>query len=118
MADAIPQQMRAMVLDAAGKPLALQQLRVPEPAADEVLIRVSACGICRTDLHVVDGELADPALPLVPGHQIVGRVVACGADVEPEQEPRARRADGVRGAALHPQQAMHGRADRGDEAVR
>ena len=67
-----------MVLRAPGRPLELADLRVPEPGAGEVLIRVSACAVCRTDLHVVDGELPHPALPLVPGHQIVGRVVAGG----------------------------------------
>jgi propanol-preferring alcohol dehydrogenase len=54
---------------------------VPSPAAGEILIAVSACGICRTDLHVVDGELPNPKLPIVPGHEIVGRVVAVGPDV-------------------------------------
>ncbi|HZS30141.1 MAG TPA: zinc-dependent alcohol dehydrogenase family protein [Gaiellaceae bacterium] len=62
-----------MVLNAAGEPLRLDELPVPEPAAGQVLLRVSACGVCRTDLHVVDGELPRPKLPLIPGHQIVGR---------------------------------------------
>jgi propanol-preferring alcohol dehydrogenase len=66
--------MRAMVLDAAGGPLRPTDLPIPEPGAGQVLIRVRACGVCRTDLHVVDGELPDPKLPLVPGHQIVGTV--------------------------------------------
>ena len=65
--------MRAMVLHAAGEPLRLEELPVPEPAPGQVLLRVAACGVCRTDLHVVDGELAHPKLPLVLGHQIVGR---------------------------------------------
>jgi alcohol dehydrogenase, propanol-preferring len=65
--------MRAMVLHAAGEPLRLEELPVPEPTPGQVLLRVAACGICRTDLHIVDGELAHPKLPLVPGHQIVGR---------------------------------------------
>jgi len=64
---------RAMVLHAAGEPLRLEELPVPEPEPGQVLLRVAACGVCRTDLHVVDGELAHPKLPLVPGHQIVGR---------------------------------------------
>ncbi|HEX8744109.1 MAG TPA: zinc-dependent alcohol dehydrogenase family protein [Thermoleophilaceae bacterium] len=71
-----------MVLDAAGTPLRAATLPDPEPAAGEVLIRVDACGICRTDLHVVDGELTRPKLPLVPGHQVVGRVEAAGAGAE------------------------------------
>jgi alcohol dehydrogenase, propanol-preferring len=65
--------MRAMVLDAQRTPLRLTDLPVPEARAGQVLLRVEACGVCRTDLHVVDGELPDPVLPLVPGHQIVGR---------------------------------------------
>ena len=73
--------MRAMVLIAPGEPLRLQQLPVPQPAAGQVLLKVSACGICRTDLHVVDGELTEPNLPLVPGHQIVGTIEGLGAGV-------------------------------------
>src|SRR5436190_5120586 len=64
--------MRAMVLHAAGEPLRLEEVPVPEPADGQVLLRVRACGVCRTDLHVVDGELPRPRLPIVPGHQIVG----------------------------------------------
>jgi propanol-preferring alcohol dehydrogenase len=70
--------MRAMVLDAPQRPLREADLPSPKPAAGEVLLEVAACGVCRTDLHVVDGELAEPKLPLVPGHQIVARVVADG----------------------------------------
>jgi propanol-preferring alcohol dehydrogenase len=70
--------MRAMVLDAPGRPLREAELPVPEPGPGEVLLRVRACGVCRTDLHVVDGELPEPRLPLVPGHQIVGEDVATG----------------------------------------
>ena len=65
-----------MVLDAPGSPLRRAELPDPEPAQGELLLEVAACGVCRTDLHVVDGELTEPKLPLVPGHQIVGRVVA------------------------------------------
>jgi propanol-preferring alcohol dehydrogenase len=65
--------MRAMVLDAPKTPLRLADLPLPEVRPGEVLLRVEACGVCRTDLHIVDGELTDPVLPLVPGHQIVGR---------------------------------------------
>jgi propanol-preferring alcohol dehydrogenase len=70
-----------MLLTAPGKPLQLQDLPIPRPVAGQLLLKVSACGICRTDLHVVDGELTQPTLPLVPGHQIVGRVEALGAGV-------------------------------------
>ena len=64
--------MRAMVLSAQGRPLELRDLPVPEPGPEQVRLRVRACGVCRTDLHVVDGELPHPKLPLVPGHQVVG----------------------------------------------
>jgi propanol-preferring alcohol dehydrogenase len=64
--------MRAMVLEAAGRPLAERELPEPEPGEGQVLLRVRACGVCRTDLHVVDGELPNPKLPLVLGHQVVG----------------------------------------------
>ena len=65
--------MRAMVLYATGEPLRLEDVRVPQPQPGQVLLRVAACAVCRTDLHVVDGELPNPKLPLVPGHQVVGR---------------------------------------------
>jgi propanol-preferring alcohol dehydrogenase len=67
-----------MVLDAAGAPLRPGELPDPEPASGEVLLRVLACGVCRTDLHIVDGELPHPKLPLVLGHQIVAEVVDGG----------------------------------------
>lgn len=65
--------MRAMVLHAAGEPLRLEEVPPPVPEPGQVRLRVSACGVCRTDLHIVDGELPNPKLPLVLGHQIVGR---------------------------------------------
>ncbi len=73
--------MHAMVLNAANSPLAWTRRPDPQPAAHEVRVQVCACGVCRTDLHVVDGELAHPRLPLVPGHEIVGRIDALGAEV-------------------------------------
>jgi alcohol dehydrogenase, propanol-preferring len=73
--------MRAIVLDAPGRPLRAAQLPVPEPAEGELLIRVHACGVCRTDLHVLDGEVRAGKLPVVPGHQIVGTAVATGERV-------------------------------------
>jgi propanol-preferring alcohol dehydrogenase len=74
--------MRAAILESAGKPLRTTEVQVPTPEAEQVLIRVRACGVCRTDLHVVDGELTDPKLPLIPGHQIVGTVVKSGERVD------------------------------------
>jgi len=73
--------MRAMVLTRPGQRLALEERQLPEPGPGEVLVSVEACGVCRTDLHVVDGELMHPKLPVVPGHEIVGRVEASGAGV-------------------------------------
>ena len=74
--------MRAMELRRIGEPLVAVERPDPVPAAGEVSIGVTACGVCRTDLHVVDGDLPDPVLPIVPGHEIVGRVSALGAGVE------------------------------------
>ncbi len=74
--------MRAMVLERARTPLRLTRVPVPEPGPDQVLVRVRACGVCRTDLHVVDGELPHPRLPLIPGHEVVGTVAARGRRAE------------------------------------
>ena len=74
--------MRAAVLGSTGSPLRAADVRTPTPEAEQVLIRVRACGVCRTDLHVVDGELKDPKLPLIPGHQIVGTVAETGERVD------------------------------------
>ena len=73
--------MRAMVLEQPRTLLVIRQRPTPAPAAGDILVEVAACGVCRTDLHVVDGELPDPKLPIVPGHEIVGRVAAFGEDV-------------------------------------
>ncbi len=70
--------MRAMILEAPGNPLRSVEVPVPEPELEQVLLRVHSCAVCRTDLHVVDGELPDPKLSLIPGHQIVGSVVRSG----------------------------------------
>jgi alcohol dehydrogenase, propanol-preferring len=72
---------RAMVLEQPRAPLVLRERPVPPPQTGEILVAVSACGVCRTDLHVVDGELPHPKLPIVPGHEIVGRVAAMGEGV-------------------------------------
>src|SRR5437660_8342893 len=72
---------RAMVLDEPGRPLRAADVPEPEPGPGELLLRVRACAVCRTDLHIVDGELARPKLPLVLGHQIVGEVVGEGRRV-------------------------------------
>ncbi|WP_416739467.1 zinc-dependent alcohol dehydrogenase family protein [Pseudomonas sp. NFX71] len=75
--------MRAMVLHVPGQPLQREERPVPTPGAHQLLIEVLACGVCRTDLHLVDGELPQAVLPRVPGHEIVGEVTAVGADVDP-----------------------------------
>jgi alcohol dehydrogenase, propanol-preferring len=74
--------MRAMVLERQREPLKVSELPDPEPGPGQVLISVHACGVCRTDLHIVDGELSEPKLPLVPGHQIVGVVSGAGEGAE------------------------------------
>src|SRR5688500_17413824 len=79
-----------MVLDRPGSPLAERELPDPDPGPGQLLLRVRACGVCRTDLHVVAGELAEPKLPLVPGHQVVAEVVATG-----DRAHRYRAADRV-----------------------
>ncbi len=73
--------MRAMILDRQGEPLRLAEIPVPDLSPTQVRLRVKACGLCRTDLHVVDGDLKEPKLPLVPGHQIVGTVDCLGSNV-------------------------------------
>ena len=73
--------MRAMVLEQPGTALVMRERPVAAPGRGEILIEIAACGVCRTDLHVVDGELPDPKLPIVPGHEIVGRVAAIGEGV-------------------------------------
>jgi propanol-preferring alcohol dehydrogenase len=78
----IPGKMRAMLFEEPGRPLRLVDVNVPAPGAGQVLIRVHACGVCRTDLHIVDGELANPRLPLILGHEIVGSVAQVGDRVQ------------------------------------
>src|SRR6195256_4086166 len=74
-------QMRAMVLPAPGAPLQMQERADPIPGAGEIRVKVSACGVCRTDLHVVDAELPGIKYPIVPGHEIVGSVDLVGSSV-------------------------------------
>ncbi|MCX7959669.1 MAG: alcohol dehydrogenase catalytic domain-containing protein, partial [Deltaproteobacteria bacterium] len=73
--------MRAMILKSQKRPLTLSDIPMPDITSDEVLIKVEACGICRTDLHIIDKELKNPKLPLVMGHQIVGKIVKIGKGV-------------------------------------
>ncbi|OGA28663.1 MAG: alcohol dehydrogenase [Betaproteobacteria bacterium RIFCSPLOWO2_02_FULL_65_24] len=74
--------MKAMILDAQGQPLRQAEMPCPKPGVDEILLKVRACGVCRTDLHIMDGDLRQPKLPLILGHEIVGIVVGKGAKVK------------------------------------
>ena len=74
--------MRTMVLEQPGMPLRLLEKQDPIPGPGKVLVRVTACGVCRTDLHVVDGDLTEQKLPIIPGHEIVGTVIGIGWDVD------------------------------------
>ena len=74
--------MRAQLLTAPGRDLAAVEVPPPRPGPGQVLIQVRACAVCRTDLHIIDGELPEPKLPLIPGHEIVGSVVEKGSDVD------------------------------------
>lgn len=74
--------MLAMVLERPGEPLRLMEVPIPEPGTGQIRVKVRACGVCRTDLHIVDGELPDPRLPLIPGHEIVGVVDKLGEGVD------------------------------------
>lgn len=75
--------MKAMVLHAPGQPLVLEERPSPRPGPGQIRLRVEACAVCRTDLHVVDGDLPDPSLPIVPGHEVVGMVEESGQGVDP-----------------------------------
>lgn len=75
------ESMKAMLLDAPGKPLRFAEVERPEPGPSQVRVKVAACGVCRTDLHVVDGDLENPKRPIIPGHEIVGHVDKVGAGV-------------------------------------
>jgi propanol-preferring alcohol dehydrogenase len=78
----LPDSIKAMVLEKPKEPLVLKEMAMPSPLAYQVLIKVIACGVCRTDLHIIDGELTHPKLPLIPGHEIVGMVAKVGSKVE------------------------------------
>ncbi len=78
--------MRAMILEKPGQPMKLADVEVPQPGPKQVQVKVSVCGVCRTDLHVIDGDLTEPKLPILPGHQIVGRVSAVGERVTQFEE--------------------------------
>jgi propanol-preferring alcohol dehydrogenase len=105
-----------MVLDKQGQALQLRELPVPEPGAGQVLLKVSACGICRTDLHVLDGDLTEPALPLVPGHQIVGTVEKTGDGVSGFSPGQRLGVPWLGGSCGHCWYCDHGRENLCDNA--
>lgn len=74
--------MNAMILERPGTPLRMVELPLPHPQPEQVLVKVTACGVCRTDLHIVDGDLTEAALPIIPGHEIVGHIADRGSDVK------------------------------------
>lgn len=111
------QKMQAMVLETPNSPLVSRALPVPTPAADQLLLRVKACGICRTDLHVVDGDLREPRLPVVPGHQIVGEVVAIGSAVSGFEAGQRVGVPWLGGSCGHCHYCEAGRENLCDDAV-
>jgi len=108
--------MRAMVFEGLGRPLTLQELPQPEAGPGQLQLAVSACGICRTDLHVVDGDLTEPSLPLVPGHQIVGRVTALGEGVDGFTVGQRVGVPWLGGSCNHCWYCAHGKENLCDEA--
>ena len=108
--------MRAMVFERPGSPLQLRDVVRPDPGRGQVQLAVAACGICRTDLHVVDGDLTDPSLPLIPGHQIVGRVTAVGAGVSGIEPGQRVGVPWLGGSCNHCWYCRHGRENLCDEA--
>jgi propanol-preferring alcohol dehydrogenase len=109
--------MKAMVLRTPGEALELAELPVPEPQAGEVLLKVSACGVCRTDLHVLDGDLTEPKLPLVMGHQIVGTVAGRGEGVERFAEGQRLGVPWLGGTCGHCYYCAHAMENLCDEPV-
>src|SRR4051794_41967080 len=91
-----------MVLEAPGRPLELADRSDPAPGPGQVLIDVAACGVCRTDLHLLDGEVGVPRLPVVPGHQVVGRVIKAGPGAAGAPRARGRVAGAGRARGVGP----------------
>jgi alcohol dehydrogenase, propanol-preferring len=108
--------MRAMVFEKPGEPLQARDIPLPQPGPGQVQLKVRACGICRTDLHVVDGDLKEPALPLVPGHQIVGEVTAIGAGVGGFETGQRVGVPWLGGSCSHCWYCSHGKENLCDEA--
>lgn len=96
-----PPSMRAMQFLSPGEPLRAVDVPTPQPGPGQVLVRVSACAVCRTDLHVVDGELPNPKVPLIPGHEVVGRVAALVPNPAGSRSVSASGFPGWAGPAAH-----------------
>lgn len=109
--------MRAMVFKKAGKPLVLRDVPRPVPGLNEVLIKVMACGVCRTDLHIVEGELPHPKLPLIPGHQIVGVIDQTGSKVSKYQVGDRVGVPWLGGCCDHCEFCLSGRENLCDGAI-
>ena len=101
--------MRAMVLETPRQPLRWAERGRPSPGAGEVLVAVHVCGVCRTDLHLVDGELPDPRLPVVPGHEIVGTIAECGEGVDEKRQGERVGVPWLGGACGHCEYCSTGR---------
>ena len=108
--------MRAMVLEQQRSPLQPRELPKPSAGPGELLLRVTACGICRTDLHVVDGDLTEPSLPLIPGHQIVGDIEAIGGGVTGFEKGQRVGVPWLGGSCGHCWYCNHGKENLCDEA--
>lgn len=100
--------MRAMVLKKVGQPLVLEELETPRPEPDEVLLRIEACAVCRTDLHIFLGELKPPHLPLILGHQIVGTIDALGSQVTGWREGQRVGVTWLSGSCAHCARCLEG----------
>lgn len=109
--------MKAMVLEQPGSPMTLRQTPIPTAGSGDVLLKVLACGICRTDLHVVDGDLTQPKLPLIPGHQIVGEVLLIGQNVTGLRPGQRVGVPWLGGSCGHCRFCSEGRENLCDDAV-
>ena len=108
--------MKAMLFHGPGQPLAMQDVPIPQAGPGQLQLRVTACGICRTDLHVVDGDLREPVLPLIPGHQIVAEVTAMGEGVDGFAIGERVGVPWLGGSCAHCWYCRHGKENLCDEA--
>lgn len=109
--------MRAMVLSEVKHPLELQNIPIPQPKPHQVLIKISVCAVCRTDLHVIDGDLPSPKLPLIPGHQIIGTIASLGNEVHSFQKGERVGVPWLGGTCQHCEYCLSGRENLCDHAL-